>query len=192
MNNIGHNSKQCQSSNLSLLEERGLQWLKNEISNETISVCKADKGGAILLVPPKMLSAQIEDKVNNVDLYEKLDEDPRERIYDEMLDIWRVGQRRGFVTNQETKEIVGLNEKWKKSTSSRFKYGKTYFNPSLKIHKMKTEELIPGCKIPARLITCLQESVTKRSDIYIANKWLKPLEKQYCSDLVKDSTESLI
>ena len=191
MNNFRQKSKRYQSSNLSILEERGQQWLNKEISNKKISVCKADKGGAILLVPPEMLSAKIEEKVKDTSVYEKLEKDPREDIYDKLLNIWRVGQDRGFVTNQEAKEIVGLNEKGNKSTSSRYKYGKTYFNPSLKIHKLKKEDLVPGCNIPARLITCLQESVTKRSDVYMAEKWLKTLEKQYCVDLVKDSTETL-
>ena len=42
------------------------------------------------------------------------------------------------------------------------------------------------------MITCLQESTTKRSDVYVTDKWLKSLEKDYCNDLVKDTTDSLI
>ena len=57
---------------------------------------------------------------------------------------------------------------------------------------MNKEDLRPGCVIPARIITCLQESVTKRSDVYIADTWLKSLEKDYCVDLVKDSSDTLI
>ncbi|HAO14743.1 MAG TPA: hypothetical protein DDE71_04180, partial [Tenacibaculum sp.] len=191
-NNIGLQSQRQKRNNLSVLEERGLRWLKNEISNQNISVCKADKGGAILVVHPEMLSKKVEDKVTKASLYEELSEDPREEIYDKMLDIWRIAQKKKYVTNQEAKEVVGLTEKGNKSTSSRFKYGRTYFNPSLKIQKMKTEELVPGCNVPARIITCLQGSVTKRSDVYIADTWLKSLEKDYCVDLVKDSTETLV
>ena len=34
--------------------------------------------------------------------------------------------------------------------------------------------------------------MTKRSDVFIADKWLKELERDYCTDLVKDTTESLV
>ena len=37
----------------------------------------------------------------------------------------------------------------------------------------------------------MQESVTKRSDVFLAEKWLKMLEKDFCGDLVKDTTETL-
>ena len=61
----------------------------------------------------------------------------------------------------------------------------------MKIHKLDPKELKPGCDIPVRLITCLQEGVTKRSDVFIAHKWLKQLAKDYCKDLVSDSTDTL-
>ena len=40
-------------------------------------------------------------------------------------------------------------------------------------------------------MSCLQEGVTKHSDVFIANKWLKGLEAEYCKDLVKDTIETL-
>ena len=97
-----------------------------------------------------------------------------------------------IVSDTKAKEIVGITAKGNKSTSSKFKPGRTYFNPSLKIHKLEPDDIKPGCDIPARLITCLQESTTKRSDVYVTDKWLKSLEKDYCNDLVKDTTDSLI
>ena len=33
---------------------------------------------------------------------------------------------------------------------------------------------------------------SKRSDVHIAEKWLKGLEKDYCKDLLKDTTEALV
>ena len=62
----------------------------------------------------------------------------------------------------------------------------------MKIHKLKPEEIVPNCDIPVRLITCLQDGASKRSDVYIAEKWLKGLEKDYCKDLLKDTTEALV
>ena len=191
-NGITNNSKKKRIKNLSLLEEKGLNWLKNEAAKNNLCVCKADKGGAILLVPPSVLTQKIEEKVMNTDLYEKLENDPRRKISDDLFDKWKNGVSNGFVSSVEAKKVVGLTENGNKSTASRFKYGRTYFNPSLKIHKMKTEDLKPGCNIPARIITCLQESVTKRSDVFLAEKWLKDLELDFCGDLLRDTTDTLI
>ena len=87
--------------NLSLIEKRGLRWLQKNVLDEQICVCKADKGGAILLVPPEMLTEKIEEKVKNTDIYEELEADPREEIYDDMLDKWRKALNEGFVTEIE-------------------------------------------------------------------------------------------
>ena len=62
-NNIGHTSKKRKPMNLSVIERRGLKWLQKNVSDETICICKADKGGAILLVPPEMIAEKIEEKV---------------------------------------------------------------------------------------------------------------------------------
>ena len=78
-----------------------------------------------------------------------------------------------------------------KSTSSWFKPGTTYFYPSLKIHKLNEKDIIPGCIPPSRLVSCLQEGVTKFNDVFIANKWLNSLQNDYCSDLVKDTMDTL-
>ena len=61
------------------------------------------------------------------------------------------------MSETEAKEVVGITLEGNKSTASRFKYGRTYFVPSLKIHKLKPEELLPGAEVPIRLITCLQD-----------------------------------
>ena len=117
----------------------------------------------------------------------KLSEEQTQQIMD-----WKIGKTNKFVTEKEAGEIVGLTAKNNKSTSSRFKPGETYFKPSLKIHKMGEAEIKPGCDPPARLISCLQEGVTKRSDVFVAEKWLKSLENDVCSDIVKDTTSTLI
>merc|ERR1712015_419566 len=62
----------------------------------------------------------------------------------------------------------------------------------LKIHKLSKEEIVPGVKPPARLVTALQEGISKRSDVFIADRFLKELEQSYCEDLLKDTTAALI
>ena len=117
--------------------------------------------------------------------------DPSEKMYDKLIDLWKSGKVKNFVTEEEAWKVVGLTPNNQKSTASRFKPGDTYFNPSMKIHKMNLDEIKPGCDPPARLITCLQDGVTSRSDIFIAEKWLKQLQKQFCLDIVQDSMEVL-
>ena len=144
-----------------------------------------------MIVPPKLLEKKIEEKVYDKDLYEELEADPRTKLYDNLCELWRKGKDSSFVSDTEAKEIAGITEKGNKSTSSKFKPGDTYFSPSLKIHKCEPKDLVPGCDVPARLITCMQEGVTKRSDVYIAEKWLMKLQKDYCKDLVEDTNDTL-
>ena len=185
--------KKVQSTgcNLSHEEMTGLKWLQTKVDNDEIEICKADKGGAILIMPGNYLSKKVEDKVEDSTKYQKLKKDARPELHDQLIDCWKHGLRENFITKTEAKNIVGITFEGNKSTASRFKYGQTYYVPSLKIHKCKPENLIPGCEIPTRLITCLQEGVTKRSDVYLASKSLKELERDYCSDLVRDTNESL-
>ena len=162
------------------------------VQNSKICICQADKGGSTLIVPPSLLQQKIEEKVMDPNIYVQLDKNPSQDCYNKLIDLWRYAKANNFVSVQEAKEIVGITEKNNKSTASRFKPGRTYFVPSLKIHKLKPEELVPGVDIPARLITCLQQGVTKRSDVYLVEKWLKSLERDYCEDLVTDTTDTLI
>ena len=78
------------------------------------------------------------------------------------------------------------------STLSHYHPGKAYFQPSMKIHKLPKDQLKPGVEPPIRLITALQEGVAKRSDVFIAQMFLKDLEKDYCKDLLTDTTDALI
>ena len=77
------------------------------------------------------------------------------------------------------------------STSPRFKPGVSYFYPMLKIHKLRKEDLLPGVEPPVRLVTSLRDGVSKRSDVFVADRFLKPLEKEYCKDLLLDTSDAL-
>ena len=160
-------------------------------SEMKIIVDSADKGGAILIYPPALAKKKIIEKVTNKDLFEVIKKDPSEEISNKLIDLWKKAKLKEFVSNCEAQRVVGLTSSNNKSTSSYFKTGDTYFNPSLKIHKMELKDIKPGCDPPARLITCLQNGVTNRSDVFIANEWLKPLQKDFCKDIVNDSVEIL-
>ena len=40
-------------------------------------------------------------------------------------------------------------------------------------------------------MTSLREGVAKRSDVYIADRYLKDLEKDFCKDLLTDTSDAL-
>ena len=172
-------------------EEEGLRWLINETQQSNIAVVKADKGGATLIVEPSLLDNCVQEKLNNPNIYTRLQEDPIATLHDELFKLWVTGKKAGFVSAAEAQRVMGVTEKNNKSSSSHFKPGSSYYYPMLKIHKLQKEELIPGVKPPARIVTALQDGVSKRSDVFIADRFLKDLEEKYCGDLLKGTTSAL-
>ena len=152
-----------------------MRWLITETNESKIAVVKADKGGAILLVDPLLLEKAVLDKIENQSLYEQIENDPTDALHNELFDCWVRGKRAEFVTATEAARVMGVTEENNKSTSSRFKPGSSYFYPMLKIHKLTQEELIPCVNPPSRLVTALQDGISKRSDVFIADKFLKDL-----------------
>ena len=188
-------------SNLTADESNGLKWLNSSISEGKIAIVPADKGGATLIVPPEILRKKTLAKLNNTDIYEKIVHDPNHSLYDKLNNLWISGKDQNLVTPQEAKEVVGISHAMKEdgsgptnrpSTLPIYKPGKPYFYPSPKIHKLNQEELVPGVEPPIRLITALQEGVTKRSDVYITDKYLRPLEVDFCQDLLLDTNDTLL
>ncbi len=154
--------------NLSKDELKGLRWLERKVSEGKIAVTKADKGGATILINPDILRKKSFEKLTNPSLYKKLDSDPTKDLQKELVDLWVKGKTEGLVTANTAKSIMGISDLPKmdgtgptnaQSTLPHFKPGKPYFYPSLKIHKMKIEDLKPGVEPPFRLITALQEGV---------------------------------
>ena len=124
-------------------------------------------------------------------MYSKLDGDPLSGLKKELFELWKLGKSRNLISAKIAHEIGGVSENDNMSTSPTYKPGIPYFYPMLKIHKLRKEELVPGVEPPARLVTSLREGVAKRSDVYIADRFLKNLEKDYCQDLLVDSSDAL-
>ena len=188
-------------SNLTLDEQQGLKWLNDNISNGKLSVIPADKGGAILIVYPELLKKKTLEKLNNQNLYNKLDQDPNNKLSQRLHNFWVQGKTSNLVTAQEAREVVGITDNPKSDGSSPsnrpsahsiYKPGRPYFCPSPKIHKGPLHKLIPGVEPPVGLITALQDGVTKRSDVFICDRFLRLLELDYCKDLLKDTSDALI
>ena len=196
LKNIVHkNSK----SNLTLDEQQGLNWLNDNILNGKLSVISADKGGAILIVYPELMRKKALEKLSDQNLYIKFDKDPNHQLSQRLHNLWVHGKSTNLVTAQEAKEVVGISDNLKSDgsgptnrTLSIYKPGKPYYYPSPKIHKVPVNDLIPVVEPPIRLITALQDGVTKRSDVFICDKFLRALELDYCKDLLKDANDALI
>ena len=166
-----------------------------------LSVVEADKGGAILIVSPQLLRKKTLEKLENPNLYNKLKEDLTHKLHHELFSKWVEGKEKGFIHPETAKSIMGVSDndssrddKEKtnaKSTASYHKPGKAYFYPSIKIHKLTKQELVPGVEPPVRLVTALHEGIAKRSDVFLASQYFKDLEKDYCKDLLQDSTDAL-
>lgn len=193
-------NKPCKTQNLTKEEQEGLKWLECMAGEGKIAVVPADKGGAILIVHPDVLRKKTLEKLENPNLYTKLEEDPTHDLHQELFKKWVEGKEKGLICPETAKSIMGVSDNDKSdgsgptnrpSTSSYHKPGKAYFYPSLKIHKLKKEDLVPGVEPPVRLVTALHEGIAKRSDVFLASEYLKSLEKDYCKDLLTDSTDAL-
>ena len=187
-------------SNLTSDEIEGMQWLERNVNNGTIAITKADKGGATLIVYPELLRNMSLEKIQNESLSEKLDKDPTKDLHKKLVHLWIKGKNSALITPKTAYDIMGISDNSRtdgagptnyQSTLPHFKPGKPYFYPALKIHKLKREMLKPGIKPPCRLITALQEGVTRRSDVYLADTFLRDLERDFCDDLLIDSTDAL-
>ena len=131
------------------------------------------------------------EKLEDEQLYTKLGTDPLDELKKELFNLWKEGKMKKLVSDKMAYEIAGITEKNNMSTHPRFKPGIPYFYPMLKIHKLTKEELIPGVEPPARLVTSLRDGVAKRSDVFLADRYLKSLEKDYCDDLLEDTSSAL-
>ena len=186
--------------NLSKDEQEGLKWLQKKTSEEAIAVVEADKGGAILITTPALLNKLTLEKLTDNNLYTKIQTDPTKNLHKELQDLWIEGKSQGLITPKEAKDVIGICDNYKTdrsgptsriSTLPHYRPGKAYFYPSMKIHKCKTEDLKPGIEPPVRLITAMQDGITKRSDVFLADKFLRPLEKDFCKDLLLDTNDTL-
>ena len=67
-------------SNLTWLENQGLQWCLKMKRDGVLYFGKADKGGAILIMDPSVVDKTIRNELEDTLKYTKLDTDPRKEI----------------------------------------------------------------------------------------------------------------
>ena len=188
-------------ANLTRAEEEGVRWLEQQIKDDKLAIVQADKGGAIILTTPQLLKKKVLEKLENNDLYEKITQDPTKELHSKLVNLWRVGKQTKLVSAKTASKVMGISDNLNKagtdptnalSTHPHFRPGKSYYYPSLKIHKLPRTQLIPGVEPPIRLITAMQDGITKRSDVFLADRYLRLLERDFCKDLLIDSNDALL
>ena len=63
------------------------------------------------------------------------EKDPTQDMVSELLDIWKDGEKEGFVTRNVCYSVVGICGSGRPSTLSIFKPGTPYYYGLLKLHK---------------------------------------------------------
>lgn len=191
---------QKQRMNLNHRERQGLKELKGLVKEGKIVVCKADKGGMIVLLPPEQVRSMIQGHLEKSTNYVCVGQaDPLTsdgEVSKKYFDGWRVALEDGYISVAHGKTVIGLNfgenEKFNKSTLDLYKPGTPYFYILPKVHKFKDLcELTPGVVMPSRLVTALNQGLTVRGDKFISTNFLGPLAVDYCTDRMKDTTHFL-
>ena len=77
------------------------------MESNQLSVCQADKGGAILPVHPDFLTKKVKEKLLDPQLYEEFTSDIRPQLYNQLIALWKQGIESDFVSSIEAKKVVG-------------------------------------------------------------------------------------
>ena len=78
--------KKCQP-NMNRFEKEGYDWLKKAVSEGTIAVTSADKGGAIIIVTPEIIKELTAEKVSDTRRYRPLQRDPTTELRSKLIDL---------------------------------------------------------------------------------------------------------
>jgi len=157
-------------------------------------VCKADKGGALLILDPVIVREMMESKLHDNQLFDSFDSDPLPGIMFSLRTLWLEAVVYDLIPFDMARDTVGITESMLNSEDGRpstldiFKPGVPSFSALPKIHKLSIEELVPGVPLPFRMVTDLSRGPTCRADKFIAANFLKDLQDDYCKDLIQDST----
>ena len=184
----------ARKNNLSSLELKGLFWLRSHCKDGSICICKADKGGALIIMDPLVLKSMMRSKLEDTSLYELINYDPLAGIMTRLRAHWLLAVQENYIPLDHAEDTVGIKKSMLESTHGRpstldiFKPGIPSFTALPKLHKLPIEEILPATPLPFRMVTDLSRGPTNRADKYVAVNFLKGLQDDYCGDLVQDST----
>ena len=182
--------------NLNRLERQAIKELKDLVNKGRITIYKADKGGMVVVMPPDQVRRIVAKKITSSDNYKCVGKvnpflSSGELSKNYTAKFTTAIQQR-YISMNVARTVIGLTPKLNKSTLDLYKPATPYFYINPKIHKFKDiAEIVPSVEMPARLVTALNKGFTLRGDKYILENFLGPLARDYCRDMVKDTTEFL-
>jgi hypothetical protein len=146
--------------NLSKEEQEALSWLRKNTKNGTFGVLEADKGGAKVLLSKEKIASMIKSKLGDSSIYTDLGtNNPMPEIMTKLRAHWVEAVKEGYISLDLAKEVVGITESMMSSAEGRpstldiFKPGTPFFNVYPKVHKLRIVDLVPGVKLPFRLVS---------------------------------------
>ena len=148
-----------------------------------------------MLLTKDKISSMIKSKLGDSNIYTDLGtSNPMPAIMTKLRAHWVEAVKEGYISLELAREVVGITESMmssangKPSTLDIFKPGTPFFNVFPKVHKLRIADLVPGVKLPFRLVTNLSKGPTSRADKFLAVNFLNQLQLDYCKDLLQDST----
>ena len=90
---------------------------------------------------PDLLRKKVLEKLENPQLYVKLDDDPLQNLKKELFELWKKGKVEKHISPNIAYRVAGVTENDNMSTSPVYKPGVPYFYPMLKIHKLRVTRL---------------------------------------------------
>ena len=153
---------------------------------------EADKGGAILLLDPNHVHESVTNRLSSDDFELLGPVDQLDLITQGLRALWTSGVEKQFVSDDIREGVLGITSSGGSKATQAYRSSPPYAYPLFKIHKVKPEDLVPGVRPPIRLVTAQRNGPTSRSDKYLMLKILQDVQNEYCTDLVKDSTDALI
>ena len=187
---INNKKKKPLISNLNDDEARGLKWLKSVVEKRELTITQADKGGAIIILDANVVHSLIIKELERVDIYEKLDGSPIERIQKSIEEMTLHMVENGMIDDDMRKAISGYT-KLAKSTNPIFKDCCPYPYPLFKLHKLNAEQINSKVIPPIRMVHAMTTAPTKRSEIWVGDI-LTPISQEYCKgEYIRDTTDFL-
>ena len=148
-----------------------------------------------MLLSKEKIASMIKSKLGDSSIYTDLGtNNPMPEIMTKLRAHWVEAVKEGYISLDLAKEVVGITESMMSSAEGRpstldiFKPGTPFFNVYPKVHKLRIVDLVPGVKLPFRLVANLSKGPTSRADKFIAVNFLNQLQLDYCADLIQDST----
>ena len=178
--------------NLTLLEAKGQKWCRKMISERRLYITRVDKGGCIIILDASTVDELMQDALNDINSFVKLDDDPRGGIKKKIKAAVCSYADKDLLSPEDVFAITGITKKRGMSHGHEFVVKKPHMYLLFKIHKLNQEKIQNKVIPPTRMVTSGVGGPTFRLGTFLDNL-LKPVVNDYCKgEVLKDSTDFLV